>query len=531
MNQSTAIPAGVEGHQFDLIVIGAGINGAGIARDAAMRGLDVLLVEQHDIGSGTTPWSTRLIHGGLRYLEHGELGLVRESLRERETLLRIAPHLVMPLPFLLPVYDWHRRGIRTIRAGMFAYDLLSLDKRLPRHQILSKDAAIAHAAGLSPVGLQGAALYYDAQVTFPERLALENVLDAVAFGATHITHTVASRVFINDGSVAGIELQTNGERYCALAGTVINAAGPWVDRVLAGLASRPLIGGTKGSHLVVARFAGAPSSALYAEARDDGRPFFIVPWQDWLLIGTTDTLFDGDPALAVPLAAEADYLLRQTTALFPDAELTRESVLFAYAGVRPLPVTGTRSAGAITRRHAIRHRPSVANGLYSIIGGKLTTYRSLAEQATDIACRRIGHGDRCQTADRPLPGVGLTIQHKQRLLDAGVAHATVKRVAALYGARSGKIAQVIERDPRLVAPLGDAAAVAAEIVFAVEQEFAVTIADVLLRRTMLGLRPDLGEELLEPAPASARDHLGWSESRLANERHGYRTEIERLRVQ
>src|SRR5687767_13353417 len=182
------IPANISDTPFDVIIIGLGINGAGIARDAAMRGLQVLLLDKGDIGGGTTSWSTRLIHGGLRYLEHGELGLVRESLRERETLFHIAPHLVRPLPILLPIYEQAARGPWTIRAGMIAYDLLSLGKSLPRHRMLTPDEALEQAPGLNRTGLRAAVIYYDAQVEFAERLVVENVLSAKNHGATVITH-------------------------------------------------------------------------------------------------------------------------------------------------------------------------------------------------------------------------------------------------------------------------------------------------------------------------------------------------------
>ena len=185
---TSRIPANISEITFDVIVIGAGINGAGIARDAAMRGLQVLLLDKGDIGGGTTSWSTRLIHGGLRYLEYAELGLVRESLRERETLFRIAPHLVKPLPILLPLYEQAARGPLTIRAGMIAYDLLSLDKSLPRHRMLTRDEALVEAPGLNRNGLRAAAIYYDAQVEFAERLVVENVLSAREHGATVITY-------------------------------------------------------------------------------------------------------------------------------------------------------------------------------------------------------------------------------------------------------------------------------------------------------------------------------------------------------
>src|SRR5919107_4651854 len=298
---------------FDVVVIGAGINGAGIARDAAMRGLKVLLLDKGDLASGTTGWSTRLIHGGLRYLEHGEWGLVRESLRERETLLRrVAPHLVRPLPMLVPVYAGSRRGPLTIRAGMLAYDLLSLDKSLPRHRMLSASEALARAPGLEREGLKGAALFYDAQVEYAERLAVENALSARGRGAMVITHARVRRLLVEENRARGVEFEDapGGPAHEARAGVVLNVAGPWVDEVLGGAAGSGgrLIGGTKGSHLVVRGFEGAPAAAVYTEAVEDGRPFFVVPWDEKFLIGTTDERYAGDLERVEADAREVEYL-------------------------------------------------------------------------------------------------------------------------------------------------------------------------------------------------------------------------------
>src|SRR2546423_923067 len=277
---------------FDVIVIGAGINGAGIARDAAMRGLKVLLIDKGDTGSGTSSWSTRLIHGGLRYLEHGEFGLVRESLRERETLLNIAPHLIRPLPILIPIYKGARRGPWTMRAGMFAYDILCLNKTLPRHRMLSLAEAVKRAPGLNAEGLLGAALYFDAQVEFAERLVFENSLSAFDHGAIVATYSRLDKLIIEGEIARGVEFtnQLTDESHSARGKILINAAGPWVDRLWdhVGAGSPRLIGGTKGSHIIVAPFPGAPTSALYVEAETDHRPFFIIPWNGRYLIGTTD---------------------------------------------------------------------------------------------------------------------------------------------------------------------------------------------------------------------------------------------------
>src|SRR6267142_2628617 len=392
---------------FDVIVIGAGINGAGIARDAAMRGLKVLLLDKGDIGGGTSSWSTRLIHGGLRYLEHGEFGLVRESLREREILLEIAPHLVKPLPLLIPIYKSSRRGPVTIRAGMVSYDLLSFDKTLPHHRFLSRAEALREAPGLNPEGLLAAAIYYDAQVEFAERLVLENVLAARGQGATVITYATVTEFVVSNGRARGVEFVAGrtGERHSARGKIVVNAAGPWVDQLLVQTSqNKPLIGGTKGSHIIVGPFSGPPSSAVYAEAAADRRPFFIIPWNGNYLIGTTDIRFEGDLDHVSAEPEEIDYLLNETNRLFPQAKLTTNQIFYTYSGVRPLPYIGGKDESGITRRHFIREHPQL-NNLFSIVGGKLTTYRNLAQQCVDLLFRKLGkRSPKCSTARVPLPG-------------------------------------------------------------------------------------------------------------------------------
>jgi glycerol-3-phosphate dehydrogenase len=383
----------------DVVIIGAGINGAGIARDAAMRGLKVLLIEKGEPGEGTTVASTRLIHGGLRYLEHFEFGLVHESLREREILLRIAPHLVRPLAIAIPIYKQSKRGWLTTRAGMILYDLLSWGKSLPRHRMLSRAETLNRWAGLNPDGLIGSALYYDAQVEFPERLVMDNVLSAREFGAEVLTHTRVTKLVVEDGKVSGVEF-VREEGQFAEASVVINAAGPWIDQVLERVVvkSPKLIGGTKGSHIVVPPFPGAPANAIYLEARSDGRPIFIIPWNKLYLIGTTDVRFEGDPDDVRCEPWEIDYLLSETNLALPGAHLTRDSIVDTYSGVRPLPVTNDKDEQSITRRHFIREHPQLSN-LLSIVGGKLTTYRSLAEECVDLIFQKLGRDSPpCRTA-------------------------------------------------------------------------------------------------------------------------------------
>jgi glycerol-3-phosphate dehydrogenase len=531
-------------HEFDLVVVGAGINGAGIARDAAMRGLKVLLVDKGDIGSGTSAGSTRLIHGGLRYLEHFEFGLVRESLRERETLLRIAPHLVRPLRIAIPIYRGGGRGWATIRAGMIAYDLLSWGKSLPRHRMLSARETLRQMPGLKAEGLLGSAVYYDAQVEFAERLVLENVLSAVECGATVLTHTRVTDFVIEEGLVAGVRLEGNKTDQFR-APVVINAAGPWVDRLLERMhaderlvtknetliggtelidgtklscgtklsGGMKLIGGTKGSHLVVAPFAGAPESAVYVEAASDRRPFFIIPWNGNYLIGTTDVRFEGDPDEVRTEAWEIDYLLDETNRAFPSAELSRERVLYTYAGVRPLPFTTNHDERSITRRHFLREHPQFKN-LLSIVGGKLTTYRSLAAECVDLVLRKLGREVTwSQTAEVPLPGAS----DRNSRPDACDLNPPSLRWLRIYGSRSKELAELAKHL--------NCDAFTAEIVFAFQKEFATTLADCFLRRTMIGFNADLGLSHLEAAAEIGKRFLDWSEDRARREVEGYKREI------
>jgi glycerol-3-phosphate dehydrogenase len=511
--------------RYDVVVVGAGINGAAIAREAALLGLEVLVLDQGDIGGGTSAASTRLIHGGLRYLEHAELGLVRESLQERERLLRLAPHLVAPLPMYLPLYQSGLRRPWQVRAGMWLYDLLSTPKTLPRHRMLDRGALLEQLPGLASEFLLGGAHYYDAQITFPERLVLENVGDAVANGAELRTYTRAVRISVDRGRVRGVEWRRrDGVSGYAAADLVVNAAGPWVDRVLAGMSRRSLIGGTKGSHLICAAFPGAPAHAVYSEA-GDGRPFFVIPWNGLYLIGTTDERYADDPADARISSAECNYLLEAAEKLFPSAAPLRKYVRYSQAGIRPLPSSSQSRAGAITRSHLI-HTHRDARGLYSIIGGKLTTHRALAEDVLSHLRRHLPMaGKGSPTRDRPLPGA-LPETDRRELITEVEMHVGAKQARRLwhiYGARALAIAEQARGSRELamvVAPHSET--LVAELVHALDGEWALTLADILLRRCMAGLDADAG---LDTAPAAAQwlVRLGvWDAARAAQEVDAYR---------
>jgi glycerol-3-phosphate dehydrogenase len=560
---ASRIPQDIERQAFDVIVVGAGINGAGVARDAAMRGLRVLLLDKGDISSGTTQWATRLIHGGLRYLEYYEFALVRESLRDREALLHVAQHLVRPLGFLVPIYDRSSRGPLMIRLGMNAYDVLSYDRSMDRHKMLSRKKVQDREPGLNTEGLKAAAFYYDAQVEYAERVAVENAISARNNGATIITYANVDHLILENGDVKGVEFTDvfGGERYAVRAPVTVNVAGPWVDEVLADIEGHGteenderFMGGTKGSHLIVDPFPGAPEGeALYVEARKDGRPYFIVPWNGRYLIGTTDLRYEGDLDYVKASEEEIQYLLDETNYVIPEARLSREDVLFTYAGVRPLPHKPESETGGVTRSHVVFDHakgssaaggkftrsevelPEVG-GLLSIIGGKLTTYLNLSRQTVDAVYKKLGtKAPRSTSRKIPLPGSETS---DFGAFAAGFKSASTipevlsERLLKLYGVRAAEVLRVGEDDPELLTPLSpivsvETAVIGAEVIWALREEMAETLSDVLLRRTMAGYGPRVGLDVAEAAAEVAVKHLGWEQERAEREVREYREWIER----
>jgi glycerol-3-phosphate dehydrogenase len=527
----------IENQTFDVIVIGAGINGAGIARDAAMRGLKVLLLDKGDMASGTTAWSTRLIHGGLRYLEYGEVGLVHESLRERERLLRLAPHLVRPLTMLIPIYEHARRGPLKIRAGMVAYDLLSYDKSLKRHRMLTRAETTRRAPGLQTAGLRGAAIYFDAQVEYAERLVFENVLSAFQHGAVIQTYARVDSFIIEEGCARGVEFTDllNDSTHSVRSSLTVNVSGPWVDEVLKG-AHRPLermICGTKGSHLVVDEFEGAPPDALYVEAHADGRPFFIIPWNNLYLIGTTDLPYNGDLEKVSADADEIDYLLAETNRVIPQAHLAREAILYTYSGVRPLPCRTGRDPSGITRRHFIRDHVAALEGFISIVGGKLTTYRNLSEQAVDLLFKKLGReSPECETARASLPGAPVedfAVFCEEFKANSDLPERMVNRLLKIYGTRAKDVLELAAGEPELLKPFNtQTGAIGAEVIFSFREEMAQTLTDCLMRRTLVGLNAAAGLDAIEAAASVAQKYFGWDDERVAREIADYRKYVQRF---
>jgi glycerol-3-phosphate dehydrogenase len=523
---------------YDLAIVGAGINGAAIARDAALRGLSVVVVEKDDVCCGTSAWSSRLIHGGLRYLEHGELRLVHESLHDRGRLLEIAPHLVAPIPFVVPLYPHNHKPAWMFRAGMVLFDALSIRKSVPRHRRLSRKAVAVELPSLNREGFSGALRYYDGQVVFAERLVLETLLSAVDAGAVALTYTKVTKVVTEGGRATGVAVRDRrtGEERTVRASVVVNAAGPWVDEVSAGLSLPRFIGGTKGTHLVVDPFPGAPDVTVYYEARSDNRPILVIPWNGRYLIGTTDDRFDGDLDTTAGTEAEIDYLLEETNFLLPRARLTRESILYTYAGIRPLPYRPGAKPGSIPRSHLILTHDEVAD-LVTVVGGKLTPHLSLGREVVDKVAGLLGRTLPASTADRvPLPGAPAVRTdwptEAARLRDElPWPDEVVERLLAVYGTRCRELVALCARDPELgrVLGTGRSALVAAEVVVAVEQEGARHLIDILHRRTMIGLEPGWGREIHREVAELAAPLLGWSADDVSREVAAHDTYItERL---
>lgn len=519
---------------YDLVVVGAGINGVGIAQDAALRGLRVVLLEQEDVCSGVSAWSGRLVHGGLRYLEQYDVRLVRESLRERERLFRLAPHLVRPVPLMMPFYRRNTRPRWLVRLGMITYDVLSWDKSPPRHRILSAQEARERFTGMATEGMTGAALFYDGQVELAERLCVELAVDARDNGAEIRTHTRVDAPLVEDGRVVGVRCTDvlSGAAHEVRGSVVYNVAGPWIDRVLSRTdRGQPrLNGGTKGSHLVVDPFPGAPEDVVYYESQRDGRLVLVIPWLGRYLIGTTDIRFEQDPSEARCDIGEEEYLLEEVNALVPGAGLTPADVLYTYSGVRPLPYAPDKAESSVTRSHVLHdHAGTGLPGLVTVVGGKLTTYRQLAQDAVDDVFRRLGRtAPPCPTKSRPLPGAR---QAGGAETLVPLPEATVQRLARFYGSRAGRVRELAARNPAWAAVVHEPSGLlAAELVLAVEEDLAVTLTDVLARRVLLAFEPGHGLEVVEEAAGVLGDHLGWDDDRRAAEIAGYRTWLERLAV-
>lgn len=526
--------ARLAGESFDLLVIGGGITGAGVARDAAQRGLRTALLEREDFASGTSSRSSRLVHGGVRYLEHGHLRLVFESSRERQTLLRIAPHLVRPLAFTWPVYRGTRISRRKLRAGLALYDTLALFDNVGRHRSLDAAKVLRAEPALRAEGLVGGARYWDA-TTDDARLTLANALGAALAGAAVLNHAPV-RGFMREGRhIVGVEATDaiTGAPLAVRARSIVNATGPWSDEVrrLEATPIAPSVRGTKGSHIAVPRQRLGVRDALTLLHPTDERVFFVVPSGGQTLITTTEIPTDASPATVRASRDEVRYLLDAANHFFPAAAIGERDVVAAWAGIRPLAAAfaGAETTSA-SREHAIAKGPG---GVLHVTGGKLTTYRSMAEEVVDRVAAALGRRDLrpCRTAVLPLPGGDDSFDHGRHALSCDVADAGVRdRLACAYGSRAPEVWRLVEHDVRLGERLADGLPYArAEFVWGAACEMAMSLGDLLIRRTRVAFaRPDRGVSLAPAVAALVAPTLGWDAARVRRELAAYEVEAETM---
>ena len=526
---------------FDVIIIGGGVNGVGIAQEASLQGYRTLLLEQDDLCSGVSAWSGRLAHGGLRYLEHFDFALVRESLLERERLVKNAPHLAKHVPWIMPVYKHNKRGGQLVRLGMILFDILSFDKSAPRHKFLNKKKVLEKFPTIETDGLKGGFHYWDGQIELAERLCVELALDAKANGAIIRTHSRVESPVLSGKKLTGVTYKDliTGEVHTAHAPVVYNVAGPWIDRVFtqsAKLPSQPrLNGGTKGSHLIVNAFPGAPKEVVYYETRTDGRLILVIPWLGKYMLGTTDIRWEKDPGEARCDIGELEYLLSEVNALIPQAKLTIKDVLYTYSGVRPLPYEPEKNESAVTRTHILfDHKSNGADGLVTVVGGKLTTFRQLSEDAvTDLNKRFKRKNSKSLTRNRKLPGAQfydfnvLVLD----LINQGASEITAQRLAQIYGSRALEIWKIVELDKSssemIEASIG---LTRAEVEYVLDQEFPKTLADLMARRLVLAFESGHGLNVVQRIAEIAAGKLGWSAAEIALQIDGYKTWLDHLAI-
>ncbi len=532
MNSSRQLRSQFDGSFFQVLVIGGGINGAAIARECARAGARALLVEQHDFASGTTSRSTRIIHGGLRYLEHAELGLVRESLRERDRMLARYPHLVRPLRFVLALDPEGGRSALAVRAGLWLYQRIlapsgartSQARRSGEFDLQQFERQLDQGRRWSVFD------YEDAQCEFPERLVAEWIAEAESAGAVVLNYTRALAVELRDHRVAGVRLrdEQTGEEFRITCSQVVNASGPWADEVCAASGvntGAAMIGGVRGSHIVLPLPGTLPKAAVYTEAADR-RAVFLIPWNNQLLIGTTEVPDSGDPGRSRPCNAEIEYLLASARRVLTTMSWSQSDIRYAFSGVRPLPNAPGANLSAISRRHRWHdHAEDGAAGMLSLIGGKLTTAAEVGREGA----RKIGLNvkePKATPSFMPAAWKQLAAMHANHLAESGkVSPQTAAGILEWFGGRAAAVAQLAAEDPSLRLPLcPHSQHIVAEAVFSAHREHALTLSDMLLRRTPVALGACWNCECTRTAAERIAAALEWSPSKMVAEIQAFEEE-------
>jgi glycerol-3-phosphate dehydrogenase len=534
-------PAALEaiaGRRFEVVVIGGGITGAGVALDAASRGYSVALLERGDYASGTSSLSSKMVHGGLRYLQNFDLGLVREALVERQLMAQLAPHLVYPTPFLVPSFAEERRD-RKIGIGLNMYDVMATtrvgrsrrdiraareeDEDLywspDRHRTIDRDEVLELVPSLEPRDPRDAYLFYDCQ-TDDVRLVLTVLGEAERFGATMLNGAEVTEVLTRDGRAVGVgfvEVES-GERLEVEADNVVNATGVWADRIRPEIVEEedvPRIAPSRGTHVLLDRDDLSTGSAACIVPAGEGRAIFALPWYGRTLVGTTDSDYAGDIDHPQPSGADVEYLLEAVDDFFATS-LDASDLVGAFAGVRPLIATGDpRKSVDISRRAELYETSS---GMLTITGGKLTTWRRMAKQTVDRLVEREGREAPCHTAEIPL---GMEARPADLEAPEGVGEESVAQLAFRYGHAARAVLDLAWKDPRLAAPIVPGRPdLLAEATIAARLEQARNVADVLLRRTRLGIlaAPQLRDaDSARPVAEALGAELGWSRRRAKRE--------------
>ena len=547
MTRQATLQAIRESPDVSVLIIGGGVNGIGTFRDLALQGVDALLVERGDFGSGTSAASSHMLHGGIRYLENGEFRLVNEALHERDRLLGNAPHYAKPLRTTIPIFSWFsgllnaplkfvglldrpgERGALVVKLGLTFYDFFVRKSRImPTHEFRLRGAALSEYQALNPA-IVCAATYYDAWMPYPERICLEMVLDAEASNKKCRALNYV-RAIAGDGDTVLLRDELTGEKLSLKPKVVVNAAGPWIDVVNDGLGQRMerFIGGTKGSHLILdhpALLEAARGSEFYFE-NEDGRLVLILPFFDRVMIGTTDIRIK-NPDEALTTDAEIDYLLAMVSKVFPTIKPDRSHIVFTFSGVRPLPYSEGGRTGQISRDHSIRtivptdERPYP---IHSLIGGKWTTFRAFAEQASDRVLRDLGISRRASTADLPIGG-GRAYPRGDRARAKWLRELQLKYELSLerlgqlferYGTRTEELASYIGcgTDRPLEHHAGYSRR---EVDFILREEKVERLDDLLLRRSLIAMLGEATSELLGELADVAAESLGWTDQRKDDE--------------
>jgi len=518
--------------EYDVAIIGGGIIGTGVARDAAMRGLRTVLFEKEDFCYGTSGRSSRMIHGGLRYLANYDLGLVREGLREREILLRLAPHLVRPLKFLIPIYGESFLHKMKLKIGMILYDLLSYDKSLPSHKYLDREKVLEAQPALAESGLKGAYVYYDSQIALTERLCMENVVSAQSHGALLLNHAKVVGLVSKNSEVSGVRVEDmlSGKSAEFRSKLVVNVGGPWLDEVVRELRRKkqPLARTTKGIHLVTPKVTN-DAVALFAS---DGRAYFVMPWIGFSLVGTTDTDYEEDMDAVKAEVDDVKYLRNEVKKAFPRTSWDR--IFYTIAGVRSLlRVEGVKES-SVTRRHIIydHEKKEGLRGLISVIGGKLTAYRGIAEDIVDVASQKLGTSASCTTAKEKLPGAdSVELERVQRHMKSlaseyAISAEVLNHLVSLYGSRYREVLDYVKKDKRLREPICRTSPdIMAEVTHAVEKESALTLTDFMLRRSLIGFTQCEGLDCCVKVAEKMGKILRWSTREVSSQVSAYKKEI------